>query len=111
MQVSSSKRFALSAALDFARVSVHSEMRAAIPPARAPQYLLEIARNAFTQFTGGKFREGDRHQLRFIVAPADSAKLSDLKPFVRDLVRQMEQDLSTRLVSVAVDHFNTGHPA
>jgi type IV secretory pathway VirD2 relaxase len=26
-------------------------------------------------------------------------------------VRQMEQDLSTRLVSVAVDHFNTGHPA
>jgi type IV secretory pathway VirD2 relaxase len=72
---------------------------------------LEIARNAFTQFTGGKFREGDRHQLRFIVAPADSAKLSDLKPFVRDLVRQMEQDLSTRLVSVAVDHFNTGHPA
>jgi hypothetical protein len=53
---------------------------------------------------------GDRHQFRFIVAPEDSAKLSDMKPFIRDLMRQMEQDLGTRLVWVAADHFNTGHP-
>jgi type IV secretory pathway VirD2 relaxase len=53
---------------------------------------------------------GDRHQFRFIVAPEDSAELSDLKPFVRDLMRQMEQDLGTRLDWVAADHFNTGHP-
>nr|WP_249137696.1 relaxase/mobilization nuclease RlxS [Bradyrhizobium tropiciagri] len=53
---------------------------------------------------------GDRHQFRFIVAPEDSAELSDLKSFVRDLMRQMEQDLGTRLDWVAADHFNTGHP-
>ncbi|MHC2535250.1 relaxase/mobilization nuclease RlxS [Bradyrhizobium diazoefficiens] len=53
---------------------------------------------------------GDRHQFRFIVAPEDSGELSDLKPFVRDLMRQMEQDLGTRLDWIAADHFNTGHP-
>ncbi|MHC2333459.1 relaxase/mobilization nuclease RlxS [Bradyrhizobium sp. USDA 4454] len=53
---------------------------------------------------------GDRHQFRFIVAPEDSAELSDLRPFVRDLMHQMEQDLGTRLDWVAADHFNTGHP-
>ena len=53
---------------------------------------------------------GDRHQFRFIVAPEDSSELSDLKPFIRDLMRQMEQDLDTRLEWVAADHFNTGHP-
>lgn len=53
---------------------------------------------------------GDRHQFRFIVAPEDSAELADLKPFVRDLMRQMEQDLGSRLDWVAADHFNTQHP-
>jgi type IV secretory pathway VirD2 relaxase len=53
---------------------------------------------------------GDRHQFRFIVAPEDSAELADLKPFVRDLMGQMEQDLGTKLDWVAADHFNTGHP-
>lgn len=53
---------------------------------------------------------GDRHQFRFIVAPEDSTELADLKPFVRDFMRQMEQDLGTRLDWVAADHFNTGHP-
>jgi type IV secretory pathway VirD2 relaxase len=52
----------------------------------------------------------DRHQFRFIVAPEDSNELAELKPFVRDLMRQMESDLGTRLDWVAVDHFNTGHP-
>ncbi|WOH63641.1 relaxase/mobilization nuclease RlxS [Bradyrhizobium sp. BWA-3-5] len=53
---------------------------------------------------------GDRHQFRLIVAPEDSAELSDLKPFIRDLMHQMGQDLGTRLDWVAADHFNTGHP-
>ncbi|QOZ48727.1 conjugal transfer protein TraI [Bradyrhizobium sp. CCBAU 53340] len=53
---------------------------------------------------------GDRHQFRFIVAPEDSVELADLKPFVRDLMQQMEQDLGTKLDWVAADHFNTGHP-
>jgi len=52
----------------------------------------------------------DRHQFRFIVAPEDGDRLSDLRAFTRDMMRQMEQDLGTRLDWVAVDHFNTGHP-
>jgi type IV secretory pathway VirD2 relaxase len=44
------------------------------------------------------------------VAPEDSAELADLKPFVRDLMRQVEADLGTKLDWVAADHFNTGHP-
>ena len=54
--------------------------------------------------------EQDPHQFRFIVSPEDSARLPDLKPFVRDLLAQMERDLDTKLDWVAVDHFNTGHP-
>ena len=54
--------------------------------------------------------KGDPHQFRFIVSVEDSPRLRDLKPFVRDLMRQMEQDLDTKLDWVAVDHFNTGHP-
>src|SRR6266481_9271944 len=38
--------------------------------------------------------EGDRHQFRFIVAAEDSAELADLKPFVRDLMRQMKPILA-----------------
>ena len=62
---------------------------------------------------GGNFlqrSEGDRHQFRFIVSPEDAIVLEDLKPFVRDLMRAMEQDLGTRLDWVAVDHFNTAQP-
>jgi hypothetical protein len=54
--------------------------------------------------------EGDRHRFRFIVAAEDSAELADLKPFVRDLMRQLETDLGRKLDWVAADHFNTGHP-
>jgi type IV secretory pathway VirD2 relaxase len=54
--------------------------------------------------------ENDRHQFRFIVAPEDSAQMEDLEPFIRDLMKQAESDLGTKLDWVAVDHFNTGHP-
>lgn len=53
---------------------------------------------------------GDRHQFRFIVAPEDGDRYEDLKPLVRRLMTQMEEDLDTRLEWVAVDHYNTGHP-
>lgn len=53
---------------------------------------------------------GDRHQFRFIVAPEDSAEMADFQGFTRDLMRQVELDLETRLDWVAVDHYNTGHP-
>jgi type IV secretory pathway VirD2 relaxase len=50
----------------------------------------------------------DRHQFRFIVAAEDGVALGNLKPFTRQLMRQMEQDLDTALDWLAVDHFNTG---
>jgi type IV secretory pathway VirD2 relaxase len=56
----------------------------------------------------GRGRE-DRHQFRFIVVPEDSVEMGDLRSFTRDLMRQMESDLGTRLDWVAVDHYNTGH--
>ncbi|WP_375165991.1 relaxase/mobilization nuclease domain-containing protein, partial [Chelativorans sp.] len=52
----------------------------------------------------------DRHQFRFIVAPEDTVEISDLRSFTRDLMRQMEVDLGTRLDWIAIDHHNTGHP-
>ncbi|MBU1210815.1 MAG: DUF3363 domain-containing protein [Alphaproteobacteria bacterium] len=54
--------------------------------------------------------ENDPHQFRFIVAPEDSARLAGQEPVIRDLMKQMEADLGTKLDWVAVDHFNTGHP-
>lgn len=54
--------------------------------------------------------DGDRHQFRFIVSAEDGSEYSDLKPFVRRLMTQMEADLGTRVDWVAVDHFNTAHP-
>jgi type IV secretory pathway VirD2 relaxase len=62
---------------------------------------------------GGAFTDkcdGDRHQFRIIVSPDDGDRLADLKPFVRDLMQDMERDLETKLDWVAVDHYNTGHP-
>ena len=52
----------------------------------------------------------DRHQFRFIVSPEDAAQFGDLKTYTRDLMRQMERDLQTRLEWVAVDHWDTEHP-
>lgn len=52
----------------------------------------------------------DRHQFRFIVSPEDAVEIEDLTGHTRDLMRQMEADLGTRLDWVAVNHFNTGHP-
>lgn len=52
----------------------------------------------------------DRHQFRVIVSPEDAADLADLKSFTRDLVKQMEADLGTKLDWVAADHYDTGQP-
>lgn len=53
---------------------------------------------------------GDRHQFRFIVSPEDTNEMAELKPFVRDLVRDMERDLGTRLDWITIDHHDTGQP-
>ena len=52
----------------------------------------------------------DRHHFRIIVSPEDAAELTDLHSFTRDLARQMEVDLGTKLDWVAVDHWNTDNP-
>ena len=70
--------------------------------------------DAASDDTGGKAfldrSEGDRHQFRFIVSPEDATELEELKPFVRDLMAKMEEDLGTKIDWVAADHFNTEHP-
>ncbi len=65
----------------------------------------EADRSAFIE-RGGE----DRHQFRFIVSPEDGAAYETLKPFARDLMAQLEQDLGTTLDWVAVEHHDTGHP-
>lgn len=57
-----------------------------------------------------KCTAGDRHQFRFIVSAEDGVEYPDLKPYVRRLMTQVEQDLGTKLDWVAVDHFNTERP-
>lgn len=52
----------------------------------------------------------DRHHFRFIVSPEDASQMEDLKAFTRDVVKQMEADLGTKLDWVAVDHWNTDNP-
>jgi type IV secretory pathway VirD2 relaxase len=52
----------------------------------------------------------DRHHFRFIISPEDGAEMADLKPFVRDLVSQIEKDLETRLEWVSAIHHDTGRP-
>src|SRR4051794_28953115 len=54
--------------------------------------------------------QDDRHHFRFIVSPEDAGEMTDLRAFSRDLARQMEIDLGTRLDWVAVDHWNTDNP-
>ena len=52
----------------------------------------------------------DRHQFRFIVSPENATEMEDLRRFTRDLVKQMEHDLGTRLDWVGIDHWNTDNP-
>ncbi|MER9674995.1 DUF3363 domain-containing protein [Mesorhizobium sp. M0208] len=54
--------------------------------------------------------KNDRHHFRFIVSPEDAGEMTDLRAFTRELARQMEADLGSRLDWVAVDHWNTDNP-
>ena len=53
---------------------------------------------------------GDRHQFRFIVSAENGVDLADPRETTRDLMKQMETDLGTKLDWIAIDHHNTGHP-
>ena len=52
----------------------------------------------------------DRHHFRFTVSPEDAARMADLRAFTRELMKDAERDLGTRLDWVAVDHWNTDNP-
>ncbi len=54
--------------------------------------------------------ERDPGHFAITVSPEDGDQLSDLRPFVRKLMAEVEQDLGTRLDWIAVDHFDTGRP-
>ncbi len=60
----------------------------------------------------GEFREkmvDDRHHFRVMVSPENGARL-DLKEYARDVVKQMEEDLGTRVEWLGVVHQNTDNP-
>ncbi|MGE3872547.1 MAG: DUF3363 domain-containing protein [Parvibaculaceae bacterium] len=96
--------------LGAARAHLRYIQRDGVTPEGKPGRLYD----AFSDDTDGagflEEAEGDRHQFRFIVSAEDATEMTDLKPFIRDLMQKMEEDLGTRLDWVAVDHFNTGHP-
>jgi type IV secretory pathway VirD2 relaxase len=52
----------------------------------------------------------DRHHFRFIVSPEDATEMADLRAFTRELMKDAECDLGTKLDWVAVDHWNTDNP-
>ena len=54
--------------------------------------------------------EDDRHHFRFIISPEDAATLDNLSTFTRELMRDAERDLGTRLDWIAIDHWNTDNP-
>lgn len=51
----------------------------------------------------------DRHHFRFIISPEKASDL-DLKQYTRDLVREVEHDLESKLQWVSVTHHNTDKP-
>ena len=59
-----------------------------------------------------QFREkigGDRHHFRIMVSPENGARI-DLKDYARDVVKQMETDLGSRVEWLGVVHQNTDNP-
>jgi type IV secretory pathway VirD2 relaxase len=96
--------------LGAARAHLRYIVRDGVSGEGAPGRLYDATRD---DVDGGAFldrSEADPHQFRFVVSADEGARLADLKPFIRDLMAQMEVDLDTKLDWVAVDHFNTGHP-
>jgi hypothetical protein len=52
----------------------------------------------------------DTRHFRLIVSPEDGEALGDLKPFIREVMGNLEARLGTRLEWVAVDHHDTDNP-
>ncbi len=52
----------------------------------------------------------DVRHFRLIISPEDGAALGDLKPFIREVMADLEIRLGTRLEWAAVDHWDTDNP-
>jgi type IV secretory pathway VirD2 relaxase len=52
----------------------------------------------------------DRHHFRFMVSPEEADQMSDLRGFTREMMKDVERDLGTRLDWIAIDHWNTDNP-
>jgi hypothetical protein len=96
--------------LSAARAHLKYIQRDGVTHEGAPGRLYDARHNEANAAAFLERSQQDPHQFRFIVSAEDSARLSDLKPVIRDLLAQMERDLETKLDWAAVDHFNTGHP-
>jgi hypothetical protein len=55
------------------------------------------------------WRDDSRH-FRLIVSPEDGEALGNLKPFIREVMGNLEARLGTKLEWVAVDHHDTDNP-
>lgn len=98
------------AGLDAARAHLCYIQRDGVSKEQEPGQLYDAKSDAADGKDLLERSEGDRHQFRFIVSTEDATELADLKPFVRDLMSAMQDDLGTKLDWVAVDHFNTDNP-
>ncbi len=96
--------------IDAARAHLRYIQRDGVSKEHEPGQLYDAAHDEADGKALLERSEGDRHQFRFIVSPEDATELTDLKPFVRDLMSAMGEDLGSKLDWVAVDHFNTEHP-
>ena len=76
----------------------------------APTHMFDAESDRADDRTFAERCKDDRHHFRIIVSPEDAADLTDLRGYTRDLMRQMEADLGTRLEWVGVDHWNTDNP-
>lgn len=72
--------------------------------------MFDAASDAADERAFAEHCEDDRHHFRFIVSPEDGAALGDLKTLTRELMRDVEGDLGTKLDWIAVDHWNTDNP-
>ncbi len=52
----------------------------------------------------------DVRHFRLIISPEDGAAFGDLKPFIREVMADLETRLGTRLEWAAVDHWDTDNP-
>lgn len=59
--------------------------------------------------TTGGWADDSRH-FRLIISAEDGAALGDLKPFIREVMGNLEQKLGTKLEWIAVDHWDTDNP-